>query len=130
MLVSRLIPLVAFGAVVFHSSGAIKDRLAAMGGIGDQIVAKQRIVAMLDAASLQVTAGDDLNFARAGGFHSWVRQHVRVRGNIRGDAGLDPWGIPYRGTLVGRTLNIVSAGPDRQFGTKDDIKNGQDVYAY
>src|SRR5436309_1106451 len=38
----------------------------------------------------------------------------------------DPWGTPYRYNFGidyrNRTLNIVSAGPDKQFGTADDIE--------
>jgi hypothetical protein len=34
---------------------------------------------------------------------------------------LDPWDVPYKYSLEQSTYRIVSAGPDRQFGTADDI---------
>jgi general secretion pathway protein G len=35
----------------------------------------------------------------------------------------DPWGTPYRYSLVDGSPRIVSAGRDKQFGTSDDLLN-------
>ena len=48
------------------------------------------------------------------------------RSYIQGkDIPLDPWGRPYRYVRLGKETpgdcNIISAGPDGVFGTKDDI---------
>jgi len=34
---------------------------------------------------------------------------------------LDPWGTPYRYRTTGTNIVVNSAGPDRTFGTADDI---------
>jgi len=34
---------------------------------------------------------------------------------------LDPWGSAYRLERLERALRVVSAGPDREFGTDDDV---------
>ena len=41
--------------------------------------------------------------------------HVRLR---------DPWGTPYRVVRVGERTVWISAGPDRRFGTRDDLSGG------
>lgn len=35
----------------------------------------------------------------------------------------DLWGTPYQFKKNGRNVTITSAGPDRKFGTKDDVTN-------
>ena len=35
----------------------------------------------------------------------------------------DPWGTPFQYTRQGKRVKIVSAGPDGDFGTDDDITN-------
>ena len=35
---------------------------------------------------------------------------------------LDPWGTPYRMSPSGQGFAITSAGPDRTFGTADDVR--------
>src|ERR1700722_10579272 len=46
---------------------------------------------------------------------------------LESDVPLDPWGHPYTYTYPGKInssgYDIVSAGPDGQFGTADDIYN-------
>jgi len=37
----------------------------------------------------------------------------------------DPWGTPYRAVHVGDRTVWVSAGPDRVFGTADDLTGGR-----
>lgn len=40
--------------------------------------------------------------------------------NQRGEY-LDPWKTPYRIATAGTNIEVRSAGPDRKFGTADDI---------
>ncbi len=35
----------------------------------------------------------------------------------------DPWGTPYHFSVEGRQIRVSSAGPDRKFGTSDDIEH-------
>lgn len=35
--------------------------------------------------------------------------------------GIDPWGVPYAMRPTRDSVAVVSAGPDREFGTDDDI---------
>lgn len=38
-----------------------------------------------------------------------------------GPRGIDPWGVPYRIAQEADSVAIMSAGPDRTFGTGDDL---------
>ena len=42
-------------------------------------------------------------------------------GYIKSEALKDEWGTDYKFSLVNNEITVVSAGPDRKFGTKDDI---------
>lgn len=40
---------------------------------------------------------------------------------VEGEDGIDPWGIPYAMWPTRDSVAVVSAGPDREFGTDDDV---------
>ena len=42
---------------------------------------------------------------------------------LRSGALVDSWRTPYRFEKNGKAWTITSAGPDRKFGTKDDVTN-------
>lgn len=50
-------------------------------------------------------------------FHEWVGSSVDALND-----GLDPWGQPYYLELSRATVTVVSAGPDRERGTDDDVR--------
>lgn len=127
MLVSKLLPLLVMGGIGLHSGGTIKDRLAGVVGAKDKMMAKQRMVAILNAASLNAAIGDTLDVGTPAKFRTWVRKNVRIQG-IRGqDSSVDPWGTPLRGVYRGGILTITSAGADKAFNTKDDVTAAGDV---
>jgi len=47
--------------------------------------------------------------------------HWAPQKRLHRNAYLDPWGTPYRLYVAGGRCCAVSAGPDRRFGTPDDI---------
>ena len=51
-------------------------------------------------------------------FFNAKRSDLDSRGEL-----LDPWGTPYA-IILGDKPTILSAGPDRQWGTPDDLKSG------
>ncbi len=53
---------------------------------------------------------------RRGEFEAWLEDRYRVERSR-----VDGWGTPYRLELVGGGFRVISAGPDRQFGTGDDL---------
>lgn len=130
MLLSRLIPLLVLGGVGVHSGGAIKERVGKVLGVGDKVVQRQRILAIMEVARLREASGDTLNFRTDAAFRAFVKKNVRIRGNDKADASLDMWGTPLKGKLTTAGLTVTSAGPDKAFGTKDDVFDSQNIYNY
>lgn len=50
----------------------------------------------------------------------WVRW---VEGRYAGDASRDPWGNLYAFEVQDDSFAVKSNGPDREFGTEDDIRD-------
>jgi hypothetical protein len=128
MLVRNLIPLGILVATFVHCGGTIKDKLASHSALGGKMAAKSRIVAILDAASLEAASREDFTFASQSEFRAFVRERVRI-GKSQADPSIDPWGTPLRVEFHGRLMRVMSAGPDKTFGTADDLKGEQDIFA-
>jgi hypothetical protein len=130
MLLSRFIPLVVLGGVGVHSGGAIKDRLSSVMGVSEKVVTKQRMISIIETARLKLASDEPLSFKSDASFRAFVRKNIRIKGNDKADSSLDMWGTPFKGKLNQRGLTISSAGPDKKFGTTDDIIDTQDVYNF
>ncbi len=130
MLLSRLIPLMVFGGVGVHSGGAVSDRVKSVLGVAEKLVTRQRMISVMESVRLQLASGEELNFRSDAAFRQFVRKNIRIKGNDKADASLDMWGTPLKGKLSQRGLTISSAGPDKKFGSSDDIVATQDVYNF
>jgi CRP-like cAMP-binding protein len=53
-------------------------------------------------------------------FTEFVRKSMKDQRGVR-DTSLDLWQTPYRLVASGQSYKVVSAGPDKQFNTNDDI---------
>jgi hypothetical protein len=53
-------------------------------------------------------------------FEGYLKKHVKTAIPGR-DTSLDYWGTPFKLEIHERIVIISSAGPDKQFGTEDDI---------
>lgn len=51
-----------------------------------------------------------------GEFETWMGNRYQLY-----ESTIDSWGTGYRLEVRGQTLRVISAGPDRQFGTEDDL---------
>ncbi len=127
MLLSKLVPLVVMGGIGVHSGGAVKDRIAGAMGVADRVVTRQRMTAIIEAATLHLASGEEIDVRSPGAFRAFVKKAVRIKGNSKGDASLDQWGTVLKCEMRGNTLALVSAGPDKKFGSKDDIKAQGDI---
>ena len=126
--IAKLLPLAVMGGIAVHSGPAIKERIGGFGGAGEKIQTKSRLTAILDAAALQVASDDEWTLESAGGFRAFVKKNVRIKGNDRADASIDPWGTPLKGQIAGRRMSVTSAGPDKKFGTRDDLSASQNIF--
>jgi hypothetical protein len=60
-------------------------------------------------------AGRSLPTAR-GEFEQWMSNRYQLF-----ESTVDSWGSPYRLELRGQNIRVISAGPDLEFGTPDDL---------
>jgi hypothetical protein len=130
MLVSKLVPLVVMGGIAAHSGGAIKERMAGAMGVADKVVTRQRMTAIIEAATVHAAAGEPVEVGSPRAFKVFVKKAVRIKGNAKADASVDQWGTPLKCELKGQLIALVSAGPDKKFGSKDDIKASGDIYDF
>lgn len=61
-------------------------------------------------------------FRIARGYHATSVEPLVAQGFLR-ERPVDPWGEPYRLRWDGRTVEVLSAGPDRVFGSLDDLSS-------
>ena len=132
MLVRNLIPVVLFVAIAVHCGGTIKEKLAA-GGLGsttDRAVTKRRMVAVLEAVSLEAASAEDFDMGSQADFRAFIKKSVRNGKDLKSDPSVDEWGMPFHYERHGAVFKVISAGPDRKFGTKDDIVQQEEIFGY
>lgn len=126
MRVSRLIPIVVLGAILFHAGPALKQRAGGALGARDKVVVKQRINIVAEALVMESISGGELP-ATQEEFRAFVKKRVRSRANAKEDASRDSWGTSLRYSNDDPVITVISAGPDKAFGTKDDVKVSKNV---
>ena len=122
MQVRRLVPIVVLVAICMHSGEALKARVAGLGDAKSKVVVKQRMNTVIDMLTLEESAGGDLPVTQDE-FLQFCRKHVRTRGGgAKEDPAKDPWGTILHYNQGAGHFSVISAGPDLNFGTTDDIR--------
>ena len=116
MNLSRLLPLIVMGAIAWHSKVAVKRRVAALDNIRYDYAVQNRMNIILRAAKLNSLGEQNYEIRD---LRAFIRENLRGTG---GDPSVDPWGTPYRHVIRDNQMTIFCAGPDKRFGTPDDVK--------
>ena len=62
-------------------------------------------------------------------FANYIRKNIIAQKNdVKRDFAKDFWGTGYRLELKNRVATVVSAGPDKSFDSKDDIRASTDLF--
>lgn len=62
-------------------------------------------------------------------FAEFVKKNIKAQTkDINRDFSKDMWGSQYRLQLVGNIATVLSAGPDKQFGTSDDLRSSTELF--
>jgi hypothetical protein len=109
---------------VWHSRGAIQARVEKIGELKRTMVVQTEMGHILNQLKLNAIQDDSF---RVGDLSNFIRTHLRTPGR---DASLDPWGTPYHIKQIGSRILLLSAGPDRQWNTADDIQESIDLQDY
>jgi hypothetical protein len=114
--VHKLLPLLAVGAIANHSKDAIEQRLAALNFNPRQFVVQNSMKNILYSIQLRNVGEESISIKPD--VPSYIRQ---IASSNAGDPAKDPWGTYYKLFQRGNAVVIISAGPDKQFATQDDL---------
>jgi len=112
-----LLLLVAFGIALYvpESRAAITEAAHPLANPAYRWMSHQQMSQIVDDLEIVVNTGARLPTAR-GEFDGWLDRRYR-QPRSREDA----WGTRYQLRVRGNTFEVLSAGPDRVFGTDDDL---------
>ncbi|MGZ3691639.1 MAG: hypothetical protein ACXVAX_09055 [Pseudobdellovibrio sp.] len=123
-MLTKMLPLLVVGAGAYKNSDKIKLALNFFTVAGVQVEMSNICkVIKLDSIDGQIPSEDPEKFA------AYVRANIKTQDGKPGrDFSKDMWNTPYKLEIKGRIATVVSAGPDKQFGTKDDVRASTDIY--
>ena len=100
--------------------GAVKgtDKIKQLLGATQEVTVQYEIGQIINILELDSLTGE--SFPDPQTFSEFLRNNMRSKAQTR-DTSKDQWGNPYRLELNGATATVRSAGPDKQFGSADDI---------
>ena len=62
-------------------------------------------------------------------FAAYIRRNIMAqKSDVTRDFSKDFWGTQYRLEVKNRVATVVSAGPDKSFDTKDDVRASTDLF--
>jgi hypothetical protein len=114
---SKLMPLLMLLGIGAHSKDALTRRLASVLDLQSVIVTQMDLHTIRD--QLVIASIGEENF-RITDLRQFIRQHLAPTPDR--DTSVDFWGTPYRHEVHAENLKLASAGPDKVFGTADDIE--------
>lgn len=117
----RILPIVAIGVAVFLGKDAFKENLNVVSKVQNAATSGIEIDAVADVVMTEFLETTRLP---ADDFSKFLRENIQIgKGSKEGrDRSKDPWGTPYKLQVLKYGYEVLSAGPDKQWGTKDDIK--------
>ncbi len=127
MEISKLLPILMLLGIGAHSKDAMTRRLAMVLDLQHTIVTTLDLRTIMKQAVLDSVGEPDYQIRDLRAFVGSVLEK-----NDERDVTLDTWGTEYRHKIEGRSIRVSSAGPDKAFGTGDDIEVegtllGQDI---
>jgi len=132
MMLIKLMPLLLISGIAVHSKDDIKKRVSKLTGSFERTTNNQRMGSILYAMQLEIIGQDDpqqfINNQQQ--LRQFIRQRVRIKGQPNADSSLDVWGTPFNYQQTPQKFTLLSAGPDRRFGTADDEAISQNIFDY
>lgn len=109
--------VVALGLALYipESREMIAERTRPLANPAYRWMTHQQMNQIVEDLELHVGTGRQLPLAR-GEFDTWLNQRYR-QARSRSDS----WGTRYQLRVRGNNFEVISAGPDGQFGTDDDL---------
>ncbi len=119
--IAKLIPLLTVAGGAAASSPKLKAQIAKIVQTTQVVVTQQEIS---DIAKMVYLDTIDGSHPKPEEFADYLKRNMRTKDGIQRDTSKDQWGQSYRLTYnrQRRELVVLSAGPDMQYETADDIR--------
>lgn len=117
----RILPIIAVGVAVFLGKDAFKDNLNVVDKVQNATTSSVEVDAIADIVMTEFLENTHLPVED---FSKFLRENTQVGKNKKEgrDRSKDPWGTAYRLKVVQYGYEVLSAGPDTQWNTEDDLK--------
>jgi hypothetical protein len=110
----RLLPMFLILFAIYKGQAQAKPLLHLI----ERFTTEVEVSNMIQFMEADALEGD---FPTPESFESYLRKNNKSKLPGR-DPSVDYWGTPYRLELHDHIITITSAGPDKQFGTGDDVR--------
>ena len=119
--IAKLIPLLTVAGGAAASSPKLKAQIAKIVQATQVVVTQQEISDIAKMVYLDTIDGTQ---PKPEEFADYLKRNMRTKDGISRDTSKDQWGQSYRLTYnkQRRELVVLSAGPDAQYETADDIR--------
>lgn len=115
----KLLPIAAVGAAGVVGTQALKKSADTVTKVGAAATYEIEMAGIADAVAMEYTENERLPLDN---FSDFLRQNMReARGGNKRDRAKDPWGTDYKLAQAPNGFEVRSAGPDTEWGTKDDL---------
>lgn len=121
----RVLPIIAVGVAAYLSKGALKDNLNVVGKVQNATTSGLEMEGICDIVAGEFLQEGTLPVDDFGKF--LIANTQQGKGRETRDRSKDPWGTPYKLHIVQYGFEVQSAGPDAQWGTKDDLTTGRSL---
>lgn len=115
-MIMRMIPLVVLVAGIYKGADRIKPLLQT----GNVMQAQVELQGISRLVTAEIVSGNPIEPRN---FSEYLKKNLVLQNNdFQKDTSKDPWGIAYQLRYEKTRAVIRSAGPDRQYGTPDDLQ--------
>ena len=125
MRILRLLPIAAIGYVCYVNADVLKKNLRAFEKSVDILGAAQTTASSVEMSEIARAVRMhhlESNTLPLDNFEAFLKEHMtQVSGKRTRDPSRDLWGTPFRIAKTPVGFKILSAGPDRKWGTVDDM---------
>lgn len=123
----RLLPLAALGYVCSANSGVLKKNLRAFEQSMDILGAVQTTASSVEMSEIARAVRMyhlESNTLPLDHFEAFLKEHMtQASGKRTRDPSRDLWNTPFRIAKTRDGFKILSAGPDKKWGTADDVSS-------
>jgi hypothetical protein len=118
----KLMPLMAVTAGAAANQDEMKAQVEKYTGLVMGVAVQVELHQISRTLYAELASGDKLPDAYS--FEDYLRKNFQTQRGSERDISRDFWGTPYHLTTDDRGFEVISAGPDQQFGTDDDLSAG------